>query len=201
MDIHHQHQQQNQVTKPQPLDQPHEHLRCPRCDSTNTKFCYYNNYNLSQPRHFCKNCRRYWTKGGALRNIPIGGATRKTTKRSSSKPKPPSKSVILPEMTPSMPEISATTAADMFETSGEITGTFSSLLAANGGFGGLGEPWWNGGFQRVGGFEEGGLMQGSFVRGGIGSLQEWLGGGICEPWMVETEGLDANCWSAGSGLQ
>ncbi|MFS7915172.1 putative transcription factor C2C2-Dof family [Helianthus anomalus] len=21
----------------------HEHLKCPRCDSTNTKFCYYNN--------------------------------------------------------------------------------------------------------------------------------------------------------------
>ncbi|KAJ0531342.1 putative transcription factor C2C2-Dof family [Helianthus annuus] len=62
----------------------HEHLKCPRCDSTNTKFCYYNNYNLSQPRHFCKNCRRYWTKGGTLRNIPIGGGTRKITKRNSS---------------------------------------------------------------------------------------------------------------------
>ncbi|XVF26925.1 hypothetical protein REPUB_Repub14bG0062200 [Reevesia pubescens] len=61
-----------------------EQLKCPRCDSTNTKFCYFNNYNLSQPRHFCKNCRRYWTKGGALRNIPVGGGTRKSTKRSSS---------------------------------------------------------------------------------------------------------------------
>lgn len=60
-----------------------EHLKCPRCDSSNTKFCYYNNYNLSQPRHFCKNCRRYWTKGGTLRNIPVGGGTRKITKRSS----------------------------------------------------------------------------------------------------------------------
>ncbi|KAJ9190305.1 hypothetical protein P3X46_001521 [Hevea brasiliensis] len=60
-----------------------EQLKCPRCDSTNTKFCYYNNYNLSQPRHFCKNCRRYWTKGGALRNIPVGGGSRKNAKRSS----------------------------------------------------------------------------------------------------------------------
>ncbi|KAI5080728.1 hypothetical protein GOP47_0003911 [Adiantum capillus-veneris] len=51
--------------------------RCPRCDSVNTKFCYYNNYSLSQPRHFCKNCRRYWTKGGALRNVPVGGGCRK----------------------------------------------------------------------------------------------------------------------------
>ncbi|KAK4712250.1 hypothetical protein R3W88_006763 [Solanum pinnatisectum] len=54
-----------------------ENLRCPRCDSPNTKFCYYNNYNLTQPRHFCKTCRRYWTKGGALRNVPIGGGCRK----------------------------------------------------------------------------------------------------------------------------
>ncbi|XP_077224759.1 uncharacterized protein LOC143858052 [Tasmannia lanceolata] len=55
-----------------------QNLRCPRCDSANTKFCYYNNYNLTQPRHFCKTCRRYWTKGGALRNIPIGGGCRKS---------------------------------------------------------------------------------------------------------------------------
>ncbi|XP_060194187.1 dof zinc finger protein DOF2.5-like [Lycium barbarum] len=54
-----------------------ENIRCPRCDSPNTKFCYYNNYNLTQPRHFCKTCRRYWTKGGALRNVPIGGGCRK----------------------------------------------------------------------------------------------------------------------------
>ncbi|OVA15451.1 zinc finger protein [Macleaya cordata] len=59
-----------------------ENLPCPRCDSTNTKFCYYNNYNLSQPRHFCKSCRRYWTQGGTLRNIPVGGGSRKNAKRS-----------------------------------------------------------------------------------------------------------------------
>ncbi|KAF8399667.1 hypothetical protein HHK36_015538 [Tetracentron sinense] len=64
---------------------PNQALKCPRCDSLNTKFCYYNNYNLSQPRHFCKNCRRYWTKGGVLRNVPVGGGCRKT-KRSKSKP-------------------------------------------------------------------------------------------------------------------
>ncbi|WOL18629.1 dof zinc finger protein DOF5.7-like [Canna indica] len=55
-------------------------LKCPRCDSPNTKFCYYNNYSLSQPRHFCKSCRRYWTKGGTLRNVPMGGASRKNKK-------------------------------------------------------------------------------------------------------------------------
>ncbi|KAK0603795.1 hypothetical protein LWI29_008723 [Acer saccharum] len=59
-----------------------QQLPCPRCDSINTKFCYYNNYNFSQPRHFCKACRRYWTQGGTLRDIPVGGGTRKNAKRS-----------------------------------------------------------------------------------------------------------------------
>lgn len=66
-----------------PHDQP---MKCPRCDSAHTKFCYYNNYSLSQPRYFCKTCRRYWTKGGTLRNIPVGGGCRKN-KKASSNPK------------------------------------------------------------------------------------------------------------------
>ncbi|GLT75256.1 hypothetical protein SLA2020_469920 [Shorea laevis] len=73
------------LTKPQNPGAPppeQEQLPCPRCDSTNTKFCYYNNYNFSQPRHFCKSCRRYWTHGGTLRDIPVGGGTRKNAKRS-----------------------------------------------------------------------------------------------------------------------
>ncbi|KAK4782620.1 hypothetical protein SAY86_016722 [Trapa natans] len=60
-----------------------EALPCPRCDSINTKFCYYNNYNLAQPRHFCKSCRRYWTQGGTLRNVPVGGGSRKSAASSS----------------------------------------------------------------------------------------------------------------------
>uniref|UniRef100_A0A0A9GI73 Dof zinc finger protein n=1 Tax=Arundo donax TaxID=35708 RepID=A0A0A9GI73_ARUDO len=67
-----------------PLPEPG--LKCPRCDSTNTKFCYFNNYSLSQPRHFCRACRRYWTRGGALRNVPVGGGYRRHAKRA--KPKP-----------------------------------------------------------------------------------------------------------------
>ncbi|OVA06713.1 zinc finger protein [Macleaya cordata] len=58
-------------------EQQQPHLKCPRCDSSNTKFCYYNNYSLSQPRHFCKACKRYWTRGGTLRNVPVGGGYRK----------------------------------------------------------------------------------------------------------------------------
>ncbi|KAL9230562.1 hypothetical protein vseg_005899 [Gypsophila vaccaria] len=68
------------------LPLPEAGLKCPRCESTNTKFCYFNNYNLSQPRHFCKTCRRYWTRGGSLRNVPVGGASRRTAKRSKARP-------------------------------------------------------------------------------------------------------------------
>ncbi|KAG1365768.1 dof zinc finger protein DOF5.1 [Cocos nucifera] len=66
------------------IPQPEPALKCPRCDSTNTKFCYFNNYSLSQPRHFCKTCRRYWTRGGALRNVPVGGGCRRNKRTKSS---------------------------------------------------------------------------------------------------------------------
>lgn len=68
----------------QQLQQP-EPLNCPRCNSTNTKFCYYNNYNRTQPRHFCKACKRHWTKGGTLRNVPVGGG-RKNKRHKPSQP-------------------------------------------------------------------------------------------------------------------
>ncbi|KAA8537066.1 hypothetical protein F0562_029544 [Nyssa sinensis] len=42
-----------------------------------TQFCYFNNYNVNQPRHFCKNCQRYWTAGGTLRNVPVGAGWHK----------------------------------------------------------------------------------------------------------------------------
>ncbi|KAI3673406.1 hypothetical protein L6452_39525 [Arctium lappa] len=57
---------------------PDKILPCPRCTSIDTKFCYYNNYNVNQPRHFCKSCQRYWTAGGAMRNMPVGAGRRKT---------------------------------------------------------------------------------------------------------------------------
>ncbi|XP_050379575.1 dof zinc finger protein DOF3.5 [Argentina anserina] len=64
----------------------HHHIcpNCPRCGCSNTKFCYYNNYSLTQPRYFCKGCRRYWTKGGSLRNVPVGGGCRKNRRGSRS---------------------------------------------------------------------------------------------------------------------
>eukprot|EP00257_Ricinus_communis_P018156 XP_015576784.1 cyclic dof factor 3 [Ricinus communis] len=59
-------------------------LPCPRCNSMDTKFCYYNNYNVNQPRHFCKNCQRYWTAGGTMRNVPVGAGRRKNKSSSAS---------------------------------------------------------------------------------------------------------------------
>lgn len=38
-------------------------LPCPYCHSLETKFRYFNNYDVNQPRHCCKNCNRWWTRG------------------------------------------------------------------------------------------------------------------------------------------
>ena len=85
-------QSQQQQQQPQ---QPQRQLECPRCKSGNTKFCYYNNYSTTQPRHFCRACRRYWTHGGTLRNVPVGGACRRSgaggsKRRRSAEPSPSS---------------------------------------------------------------------------------------------------------------
>ncbi|KAJ4962504.1 hypothetical protein NE237_022443 [Protea cynaroides] len=117
---------------PPPPD--HENLHCPRCDSSNTKFCYYNNYNLSQPRHFCKSCRRYWTQGGTLRNIPVGGGTRKSAKRprtsstSSSSSSPSSSSSQDPIFVTPIPLSLSDDLNLEPNVSGTGTGTFTSLL-------------------------------------------------------------------------
>lgn len=65
------------------LKKPTKILPCPRCKSMDTKFCYYNNYNINQPRHFCKACQRYWTAGGTMRNVPVGAGRRKHKSSSS----------------------------------------------------------------------------------------------------------------------
>jgi transposase-like protein len=49
-------QQQAAGEERKPRPQHDQALSCPRCDSTNTKFCYYNNYSTTQPRYFCKAC-------------------------------------------------------------------------------------------------------------------------------------------------
>nr|ABQ42347.1 Dof6 transcription factor [Glycine max] len=74
------------MRKQQQQTQPSEPLKCPRCDSINTKFCYYNNYNKSQPRHYCRACKRHWTKGGTLRNVPVGGGRKNKRVKKSTTP-------------------------------------------------------------------------------------------------------------------
>ncbi|XP_010924920.1 dof zinc finger protein DOF3.1 [Elaeis guineensis] len=166
-----------------PLPEPEQHLKCPRCDSTNTKFCYYNNYNLSQPRHFCKDCRRYWTKGGALRNIPVGGGTRKNSKRSAASAtggatasKRPSTSTPPPPPSDHLPKpepfsVLYPPATDPDDRLLDITGSFSSLLASSGGFGNLPECFGSGaaGGATVGMRNSGGPN--SSIEGGMDQLQ------------------------------
>ncbi|EXC20162.1 Dof zinc finger protein [Morus notabilis] len=100
------------------LPQPETALKCPRCDSTNTKFCYFNNYSLSQPRHFCKTCRRYWTRGGALRNVPVGGGCRRNKRsKGSSRSKSPG----------------SVAAASSERQSGACASTSAAAMSSNGG--------------------------------------------------------------------
>ncbi|OEL38112.1 Dof zinc finger protein PBF [Dichanthelium oligosanthes] len=81
------------VRESKPRPQQDQALNCPRCNSTNTKFCYYNNNSMTQPRYLCKTCRRNWTKGGTLRNVPVGGSSRKNKQqRASAAPLAPSAS-------------------------------------------------------------------------------------------------------------
>lgn len=72
------HSETSESIDQKPLKKPDKILPCPRCKSKETKFCYYNNYNAHQPRHFCKNCQRYWTAGGTMRNVPVGAGRRKS---------------------------------------------------------------------------------------------------------------------------
>ncbi|KAF7820521.1 cyclic dof factor 2 [Senna tora] len=76
------------------LKKPDKILHCPRCNSMETKFCYYNNYNANQPRHFCKNCQRYWTAGGTMRNVPVGAGRRKNKNSASNSSKANGPSVL-----------------------------------------------------------------------------------------------------------
>ncbi|CAH8363415.1 unnamed protein product [Eruca vesicaria subsp. sativa] len=139
-------------------------LKCPRCNSLNTKFCYYNNYNHSQPRHFCKNCRRYWTKGGVLRNVPVGGGCRKA-KRSKSKQLPSSSQD--GEEKPSSRESSSLTAFTSTATTTATTATEWSTL--------LGQSSLDGGvFSEMGGFTAVSIETTPFGLGGSSLNQECI---------------------------
>ncbi|KAL3824432.1 hypothetical protein ACJIZ3_020461 [Penstemon smallii] len=214
-----------QQQHPQPQFPEQEHLKCPRCDSPNTKFCYYNNYNLSQPRHFCKNCKRYWTKGGALRNIPVGGGSRKNTKRSSSSsssaPDPtstkrpaPAASVLKDnnnnnkndgknvngEMAETLP-LMGENFGGQFGNLLEVSGSFSSLLGSGGGqFGnfldGMGQ---NGSSLPISEhFGDPGSGQDVDPGVGLGSGNSSNGDGFLNIQGGGGGGNETGCWSGGS---
>ncbi|RDX85962.1 Dof zinc finger protein DOF1.7, partial [Mucuna pruriens] len=105
----------NQMRKQQQQQQsqPSESLKCPRCDSTNTKFCYYNNYNKSQPRHFCRACKRHWTKGGTLRNVPVGGGRKNKKVKKSSTPTTSSTTATTPTITTTCTATATTSIGNM----------------------------------------------------------------------------------------
>ncbi|KAF2318759.1 hypothetical protein GH714_010503 [Hevea brasiliensis] len=56
------------------IPQPEAALKCPRCESTNTKFCYFNNYSLTQPRHFSSGAATA-AGGGAGMEFQIGSTS------------------------------------------------------------------------------------------------------------------------------
>lgn len=49
----HEHPSEGEDDGPKPK-RPAGTQQCPRCSSQNTKFCYYNNYNIKQPRYYCR---------------------------------------------------------------------------------------------------------------------------------------------------
>ncbi|KAI8573744.1 hypothetical protein RHMOL_Rhmol01G0300100 [Rhododendron molle] len=169
--------------KPKPPQE--QALKCPRCDSTNTKFCYYNNYSLTQPRYFCKSCKRYWTQGGTLRNVPVGGGCRKT-KRSS----PPSSKIGQDQ-----PMITTVNPGPLY--SSDLSLAFSGATH----YEGVGNPSFHNPAAAAamfldppGGFFQNlcyGMGNGSLgnVENGVGEMKPQLWGGI--PW--QSVGGDGSC--------
>ncbi|CAA7397316.1 unnamed protein product [Spirodela intermedia] len=107
-------------------------LQCPRCESTNTKFCYFNNHSITQPRYLCKGCGRHWTQGGSLRNIPIGGRSRKNTKRGAIIP------TAIPQPQPPLYHPNTESISSLYASTTEIdhlmlnmTGSFTALLSSD----------------------------------------------------------------------
>ncbi|KAH6798436.1 hypothetical protein C2S51_034920 [Perilla frutescens var. frutescens] len=175
------------------IPMPDSSLKCPRCESSNTKFCYFNNYSLSQPRHFCKTCRRYWTRGGALRNVPVGGGCRrnKRSKSTSSKSSPASGDRQTTSTSTSTISTNGGGAANILGLSpqfpplrfmsplSQLTDNFAGDMGLN--YSGISAP-------AVGtnemGFHGGSNLLGGGA-GGMASLLSSVGGGSIEPWRLQ----------------
>ncbi|KAG1347946.1 dof zinc finger protein DOF1.6-like [Cocos nucifera] len=175
--------------------------RCPRCNSRDTKFCYYNNYNTSQPRHFCRSCRRYWTLGGSLRNVPIGGSSRKRL-RSSPAATIATSAAAVRSLRP-LPSLSSPAPSLDLPATTSPPSAFGSLLPGpvSAGFLALGEPF----LERRTGFELGlglGLGSGPAASPSIEELGFGLGTTLLWPTaLLDEEGVigGGDTWRVGSG--
>ncbi|XP_019199019.1 PREDICTED: dof zinc finger protein DOF5.1-like [Ipomoea nil] len=162
------------------MPQPENGLKCPRCDSTSTKFCYYNNYSLSQPRHFCKTCRRYWTRGGAMRNVPVGGGCRRNKRSKNNGSKGAAAAVSEKQSGGGNTNTNTNTSTHMNIScpptscgSAEISGSFSQQLPLMAAFQ-AGLNHFGGGFQpppQLVGNENGGFGEMSFLS--TGGAEPW----------------------------
>lgn len=56
--------------------EPDSILPCPCCNSMETKYCYYNNQNVSQPRKFCKSHLKNKKSDSRIRHINVSEAVR-----------------------------------------------------------------------------------------------------------------------------
>ncbi|KZV53392.1 hypothetical protein F511_10178 [Dorcoceras hygrometricum] len=181
------------------IPMPDAALKCPRCESVNTKFCYFNNYSLSQPRHFCKTCRRYWTRGGALRSVPVGGGCRRNKRSKSVSSKSPA-SENRQTATSSAGSISSNSGQEnnilgltpqlpplrFMSPLSQLTDNFNDTMGLN--YSGISAPSLLGtgemNFQLGSGlFGNGGGNGG--IGGGVASLFASSGGGIIEPWRLQ----------------
>uniref|UniRef100_A0A6N2LBX0 Dof-type domain-containing protein n=1 Tax=Salix viminalis TaxID=40686 RepID=A0A6N2LBX0_SALVM len=57
------------------LKKPDKIIPCPRCIQIQSLLLQ--QLQREPTRHFCKNCQRYWTAGGTMRNVPVGAGRRK----------------------------------------------------------------------------------------------------------------------------
>nr|DAD44474.1 TPA_asm: hypothetical protein HUJ06_002704 [Nelumbo nucifera] len=151
---------------------------------------------------------RYWTKGGALRNIPVGGGSRKNTKRSSNPKRVLSSSSssslssstqnAVPKPEPSGIFSLPVTTIDQDRRMLDITGSFSSLLASNGQFGNLLEglnPCSSGARTlQLGEFAEN--SNSTSIRNSAIELQA---NNNAESFLASIQGGDSSCWSSGNG--
>ncbi|GIL46698.1 hypothetical protein Vafri_3617 [Volvox africanus] len=107
------------------LPRPDKKETCPRCNSLDTKFCYYNNYNIKQPRFYCKTCQRYWTAGGTLRNIAPGSGRRKSKSKAAVREQRNS-----PSLAEQLTAAAAAAQTGIFGLSVNTTAAYPALLAA-----------------------------------------------------------------------